>query len=255
MEGTKTRTTGRRVRAAVGLLAALAAVVPGSAAAFEAESLNGSRTTSLTPRGVKRAPHTAARAAALLGWRRRDGVRPQPALSEQQDLQLPSASTSSPSATSANGGGCGASSSTTPSVARSPAAKKRRSPSTRATRWRNSATRSDRSRSPATPSRPGRGPAPGNPRQQVNTVNSYIDGWALYGARQQRLEWMRTGPDNGNPAKAGARLLLPQEATCRSPARGDAATGAPDGHRRRPRREPRRTRSSPATCGPTRTSS
>ena len=56
---------------------------------------------------------------------------------------------------------------------------------------------------------PGTGTGPGNPRQQVNTMGSYIDGAAVYGNTQQRLEWMRTGPDTGNPAKAGAKLLLP----------------------------------------------
>jgi peroxidase len=58
---------------------------------------------------------------------------------------------------------------------------------------------------------PGTGTGPGNPRQQLNTVNSYIDAWALYGGSEQRLEWMRTGPDDGNPAHAGAKLLLPKK--------------------------------------------
>lgn len=55
---------------------------------------------------------------------------------------------------------------------------------------------------------PGTGTGPGNPREQVNTVNSYIDGWALYGGSAQRLEWMRSGPDDGNPAHQGATLLM-----------------------------------------------
>ncbi len=74
---------------------------------------------------------------------------------------------------------------------------------------------------------PGTGTGPGNPRQQVNTVNSYIDNWALYGGSQQRLEWMRSGPDNGDPAKAGAKLLLPKHFLPLASARGDAATAPP----------------------------
>ena len=37
-------------------------------------------------------------------------------------------------------------------------------------------------------------PGPGNPRQQVNTMGSYIDAASVYGNTQKRLEWMRTGP-------------------------------------------------------------
>lgn len=71
---------------------------------------------------------------------------------------------------------------------------------------------------------PGTGTGPGNPREQVNTVNSYIDAWALYGGSSARLEWMRTGPDNGNPADAGATLLLPKKFLPTAGARGDAQT-------------------------------
>jgi hypothetical protein len=56
---------------------------------------------------------------------------------------------------------------------------------------------------------PGTGTGPGHPRQQVNTMGSYIDAASVYGNAQQRLEWLRTGPDDGNPAKAGPKLLLP----------------------------------------------
>lgn len=69
---------------------------------------------------------------------------------------------------------------------------------------------------------PGTGAAPGNPREQVNTVNSYIDGWALYGGTKERLEWMRTGPDNGDPSKVGASLLLPKKYLPLASARGTA---------------------------------
>jgi hypothetical protein len=69
---------------------------------------------------------------------------------------------------------------------------------------------------------PGTGTGPGNPREQVNTVNSFIDASALYGGSSARLEWMRVGPDNGNPAKAGAKLLLPKKYLPRASARGGA---------------------------------
>jgi hypothetical protein len=71
---------------------------------------------------------------------------------------------------------------------------------------------------------PGTGTGPGNPRQQINTMGSYVDGAAVYGNTQQRLEWMRTGPDNGNPAKASAKLLLPHGYLATVAARRNPAT-------------------------------
>jgi hypothetical protein len=57
------------------------------------------------------------------------------------------------------------------------------------------------------------GPAPGtgvtNARQQVNTVSSYIDAWPVYGGTQQRLEWLREGPVDGDSANNSARMMLP----------------------------------------------
>ncbi len=55
----------------------------------------------------------------------------------------------------------------------------------------------------------GTGTGPGNPRQQVNTMGSYIDAASVYGNMKKRLEWLRTGPDDGKPEKLGAKLLLP----------------------------------------------
>ncbi|HKP89019.1 MAG TPA: peroxidase family protein [Thermoleophilaceae bacterium] len=85
---------------------------------------------------------------------------------------------------------------------------------------------------------PGTGTSGANPRQQLNTVSSYIDGWSVYGGTRRRLEWLRTGPFDGRTANNGARLLttaggyLPTAA-----ARGDsgsapemAAEGALAGH-------------------------
>jgi hypothetical protein len=68
----------------------------------------------------------------------------------------------------------------------------------------------------------GTGTGAGNARLQLNTVNSYIDGWALYGGSAQRLEWTRTGPDDGNPSHAGATLLLSKKYLPLASARGAA---------------------------------
>jgi len=73
---------------------------------------------------------------------------------------------------------------------------------------------------------PGTGSGPGNPRQQVNMVPSYLDNSALYGSSPQRLEWMRIGPDNGEASKAGSRLNLPKKFLPTEGARGNTA-GAP----------------------------
>ena len=31
------------------------------------------------------------------------------------------------------------------------------------------------------------------PREQVNTISSYIDAWAVYGGSEERLDWLRNG--------------------------------------------------------------
>ncbi|HEV2784160.1 MAG TPA: peroxidase family protein [Actinophytocola sp.] len=71
-------------------------------------------------------------------------------------------------------------------------------------------------------------PAPGtgvnNPRQQVNTVSSYIDAHAVYGGTNQRLDWLREGTVDGNPTNNGARLLLQNNFLPRRDARGNAST-------------------------------
>jgi hypothetical protein len=66
-----------------------------------------------------------------------------------------------------------------------------------------------------------------NARQQVNTVSSYIDAWAVYGGTDQRLEWLREGPVDGSPRDNGPKLMLPGGFLPRRDSRGDAAT-APD---------------------------
>ena len=71
---------------------------------------------------------------------------------------------------------------------------------------------------------PGSGTSTQNPRQQINTVPSYIDGFAIYGGTQSRLEWLRTGPDDGNPEEAGPTMMLPGGYLPVAGARGDVAT-------------------------------
>jgi hypothetical protein len=71
---------------------------------------------------------------------------------------------------------------------------------------------------------PGTGTSASNPRQLVNGVSSFIDASAIYGNSASRLEWLRSGPDNGNPARQRARLLLPGRYLPTASARGDAGT-------------------------------
>jgi hypothetical protein len=63
-----------------------------------------------------------------------------------------------------------------------------------------------------------------NPRQQINTVSSYIDAWPVYGGTNERLEWLREGPVDGNMRNNSALLLLPGGLLPRRDSRGDAAT-------------------------------
>ena len=71
---------------------------------------------------------------------------------------------------------------------------------------------------------PGTGTSTGNPRQQVNTENSYIDAEVVYGTDNTRLEWLREGSVDGNVTNNNARLMLPNNYLPRRDARGNAAT-------------------------------
>ena len=68
-----------------------------------------------------------------------------------------------------------------------------------------------------------------NPREHVNTVSSYIDGWSVYGGTDARLEWLREGPVDGDLSNNGAKLLVrtvgSKDYLPRATDRGDA-TGA-----------------------------
>ena len=77
-----------------------------------------------------------------------------------------------------------------------------------------------------TPTAPGTGV--GSPRQQINTISSYIDSSNVYGVTSSRLDWLRVGPVDGNPANNAAALLLTSDGYLpRATARGNAATAPP----------------------------
>ena len=62
-------------------------------------------------------------------------------------------------------------------------------------------------------------------REHVNTVSSFVDGWAVYGGTEDRLEWLREGPVDGDLTNNSATLLLTETGHL-PPAsfRGDAST-------------------------------
>jgi hypothetical protein len=67
-----------------------------------------------------------------------------------------------------------------------------------------------------------------SPREQVNTVSSYLDGWAVYGGTAKRLDWLREGPLDGDLTNNGAHLLTSSAGYLpRATARGDP-DAAPD---------------------------
>ncbi|HST17266.1 MAG TPA: peroxidase family protein [Gaiellaceae bacterium] len=70
-----------------------------------------------------------------------------------------------------------------------------------------------------TPAAPGTGTSRSNPRQQVNTISSYIDASQVYGATQDRLSWL-TAPN-------GYDLLLPNGYLPTVGARGNAGAAPP----------------------------
>ena len=76
-----------------------------------------------------------------------------------------------------------------------------------------------------TPAAPGTGVT--NARQQINTIDSYIDGSSVYGNSADRLEWLRDGPVDGTLSNNSARLLLPDGLLPRRGARGNPGAAPP----------------------------
>jgi hypothetical protein len=72
-----------------------------------------------------------------------------------------------------------------------------------------------------------------NPRQQINTEDSFLDADAIYGNTDTRLDWLRNGSVDGNPDNNQATLMLPGGYLPLASARGNASTAPSmqvDGH-------------------------
>jgi hypothetical protein len=67
-----------------------------------------------------------------------------------------------------------------------------------------------------------------NPRQAINTVSSYIDAFNVYGGTNQRLEWLREGPVDGNMSNNSCKLLLPEKYLPTETTRNADGSGAPE---------------------------
>ncbi len=78
-----------------------------------------------------------------------------------------------------------------------------------------------------TPAAPGTGTSSFNRREQINTVDSFIDASSVYGNSASRLEWLREGPVDGNMANNGPHLLLPGGDLPTVGTRGNPATAPP----------------------------
>lgn len=103
-----------------------------------------------------------------------------------------------------------------------------------------------------TPAAPGTGV--NSPRQQINTLSSYIDGSNVYGVTDSRLDWLRDGRVDGKSSNNKATLMLTRDGYLpRADARGNPATAPPVDLMGRSWRHRTRRRSR-ATCGRTRTS-
>jgi hypothetical protein len=79
-----------------------------------------------------------------------------------------------------------------------------------------------------TPAAPGTGTSTSSPRQQINTLSSFIDGSQVYGVTNARLDWLRNGSVDGNPTNNAPTLMMtPDNYLPRATARGDASTAPP----------------------------
>jgi hypothetical protein len=83
-------------------------------------------------------------------------------------------------------------------------------------RFRDDLHKIDFARTRATP-----GTGTTTPRQETNTVPSYIDAFAIYGGTAGRLEWLRDGPVDGTLADNKATLFLPGGYLPQANARGN----------------------------------
>src|SRR3954447_5136463 len=74
-----------------------------------------------------------------------------------------------------------------------------------------------------TPAAPGTGNR--SPRQQINTLSSFIDASQVYGVTDARRGWLRVGTVDGDPTNNAATLLMAAGSYLpRASARGNAAT-------------------------------
>ena len=63
------------------------------------------------------------------------------------------------------------------------------------------------------------------PREQLNTISSFIDATAVYGPSEERLEWLREGPVDGDMSNNSAKLLMTEDGFLpRAIERGDPAS-------------------------------
>jgi hypothetical protein len=77
-----------------------------------------------------------------------------------------------------------------------------------------------------TPAAPGSGSR--SPRQQINTISSFIDASQVYGVTNARLDWLRDGSLDGDPSNNAATLLMSAgNYLPRANARGNASAAPP----------------------------
>ena len=75
---------------------------------------------------------------------------------------------------------------------------------------------------------PGTGTSTSNPRQQTNTITSYISAQNVYSSSPTRLDWLRNGPLDGDPTNNQATLMMSANNYLpAATARGNAAAAPP----------------------------